>query len=67
MASNVVNLNRYRKRKAKKVAEQRADTNRRLHGRTKSERANDEAQKRHLEAKLDGARLTDPSSRGEDG
>jgi hypothetical protein len=53
----VVNLNRYRKLKAKAEAAKRADTNRRLHGRTKAERANDEHKKRLLDAKLDGARL----------
>ena len=54
----VVNLNRYRKLKAKAEAAKRADTNRRLHGRTKTERQRDEHKKRLLDAKLDGARLT---------
>ena len=54
---NVINLNRYRKKKAKAVAAKRAETNRRLHGRTKAERARDEQRKRSLESKLDGARL----------
>jgi hypothetical protein len=54
---NVVNLNRYRKRKAKADAAKRAETNRRLHGRTKAERAQDEQRKRRLDAKVDGARL----------
>lgn len=55
--SNVVNLNKFRKRKAKAAATKRADTNRRLHGRTKIERARDELQKRQLDAKIDGAQL----------
>lgn len=55
--SNVVNLNKFRKRKAKAEAVKRAETNRRLHGRTASERARDELQKRQLEAKVDGAHL----------
>ena len=55
--SNVVNLNKFRKRKAKADATKRADTNRRLHGRTKIERARDELQKRQLDAKIDGAQL----------
>ncbi len=54
---NVINLNRYRKRKAKANAAKRAETNRRLHGRTKAERARDELKKRTLESKVDGARL----------
>ena len=54
---NVVNLNRYKKRKAKVDAAKRAETNRRLHGRTKAERARDELSKRKLESKLEGARL----------
>ena len=54
---NVINLNRYRKRKAKANAAKRAETSRRLHGRTKAERARDEQRKRTLESKIDGARL----------
>ena len=54
---NVVNLNKFRKRKAKVERAKRADTNRRLHGRTKAERASEELQKRLLTRKLDGARL----------
>ena len=53
----VVNLNKYRKQKAKAEAAKQADTNRRLHGRTKSERAQETLQKQNLEAKVDGARL----------
>ena len=36
--ANVVNLNKFRKRKAKAEREKRAETNRRLHGRTQAER-----------------------------
>jgi hypothetical protein len=54
---NVVNLNRYRKRKAKARSVKAAETNRRLHGRTKAERARDELRRKSLEAKIDGARL----------
>jgi len=56
----VVNLNKFRKRKAKAEEKNRADANRRLHGRTKAERARDELQKRQLESKVDGARLGEP-------
>ena len=53
----VVNLNKFRKSKARADALKRAETNRRLHGRTKAERARDEQRKRQLESKVDGARL----------
>ncbi|MET0384850.1 MAG: DUF4169 family protein [Polyangiales bacterium] len=62
----VINLNKFRKKKAKAAEAQRADTNRRLHGRTKAERERDDQQKRALESKLDGAHLeadpTDPAT-----
>lgn len=54
---DVVNLNRYRKKKAREEKERRAETNRRLHGRTKAERAREDAQKKRIEDKLDGAYL----------
>jgi hypothetical protein len=60
---NVVNLNKFRKRKAKAERAKRADTNRRLHGRTAAERAIDELKKHQLQAKLEGARL-EPDAKG---
>jgi hypothetical protein len=54
---NVVNLNKFRKHKSKKDAAKRADTNRRLHGRTQAERARDELQKKRLESVVDGASM----------
>ena len=62
--TNVVNLNKFRKRKAKLEKERRAETNRRLHGRTKAERARDALEKRKLTTEVDGARLE--TRRGED-
>jgi hypothetical protein len=56
--SKVVNLNKFRKQKAKEARTKQADTNRRLHGRTKAERAHDALQKKQLETQVDGARLT---------
>jgi hypothetical protein len=56
----VVKLNEFRKRKAKAEREKQADTNRRLHGRTKAERARDELQKKRLTHAVEGARLTPP-------
>jgi len=55
--TNVVNLNKFKKRKAKAERVKQADTNRRLHGRTKAERARDALQKKQLETSVDGARL----------
>jgi hypothetical protein len=65
--SNVVNLNKFKKQKAKAARVTQAETNRRLHGRTKAERAREALQKKQLEKSVDGARLeakptpTDPS------
>jgi ribosomal protein S2 len=56
----LVNLNKFRKQKAKLEKEQKAQTNRRLHGRTKAERAQELLQKRKLETQVDGARLDAP-------
>ena len=57
--SNVVNLNKFRKRKSKADAAKRADANRRLHGRTKAERTLDELRKKRLDSTLDGASMRD--------
>jgi hypothetical protein len=57
--TKVVNLNKFRKRKAREEQEKRAEVNRRLHGRTKAERARDAAQKERLEKQVDGKRLED--------
>ena len=61
---DVVNLNRFRKQKAKAERQKRAEVNRRLHGRTKAERAREELQKRKLTQAVDGAKL-DPPARDE--
>jgi hypothetical protein len=53
----VVNLNRFRKQRAKEQREKQAEVNRRLHGRTKQERAHDELQKKQLTRSVEGARL----------
>jgi hypothetical protein len=53
----VVNLNRFRKQKAKAERKKQAEVNRRLHGRTKAERAHDELQRRQLTRSLEGAKL----------
>lgn len=58
--AKVVNLNKFRKAKARLEREKQAETNRRLHGRTKAERQRDLMQKQRLESKVDGARLEPP-------
>jgi hypothetical protein len=65
--SNVVNLNRFRKQKAKVDRKKQADVNRRLHGRTKAERERDAQQKRQLTRAVDGAKLDQagPGKKGE--
>jgi hypothetical protein len=55
--AKVVNLNKFRKQKAKVEQEKRAETNRRLHGRTKTERLLELKQKQLLDAKVRGARM----------
>lgn len=63
--SNVVSLNRVRKKKAKAEKEKRAETNRRLHGRTKAERAAEAHAKAKAEKKLEGARLLRTAADGD--
>ena len=63
--TKVVNLNQFRKKKAKQARAKQADTNRRLHGRTKAERAHDALQKKKLETSADHARL-DPAPDSDD-
>ena len=58
--SNVVNLNKFRKRKAKAEEKKRAETNVRLHGRTNEERAVESKQKELLDRRVDGAKLSQP-------
>lgn len=60
----VVNLNKFRKAKAKAEHVKQADVNRRLHGRTKAERIQDEVHKQQFTRHLDGARL-EPTPSGE--
>jgi uncharacterized protein DUF4169 len=64
----VINLNKYRKRRAKLEREKQADVNRRLHGRSAAERARDELSKRQLTRAVDGAKLeghAEPDAGGE--
>jgi hypothetical protein len=63
---SVVNLNRFRKRKAREEAKKKADANARRHGQTKAERTRQRAERRRLEEAVDGAHLEespdDPAS-----
>jgi hypothetical protein len=65
MSGNVVNLNKFKKQKAKAARVKQAETNRRLHGRSKAERARDALHKKQLEASVDGARLESSSEPSE--
>jgi Domain of unknown function (DUF4169) len=62
----VVNLNKFRKAKAKAEALKRADTNRRLHGRTKVEPTRDALEKARQAERLDGAHLESVPAPDED-
>jgi len=57
---DVINLNKYRKQKARAEREKQAGVNRRLFGRTKAERAREELQKQQLTRSVDGARRVGP-------
>lgn len=63
--ADIVNLNKFRKAKAKAESVKQADTNRRLHGRTKAERTQDELHKKQFTRHLDGAKL-EPAPQAED-
>jgi hypothetical protein len=66
--ADVVNLNKYRKQKARAEAAKKAGTNRLKHGRTRPERELVERKKELLETKLDQARLESAERDGsEDG
>ena len=64
---DVINLNKFKKQKAKAERAKQAETNRRLHGRTKAERARDALQKKQLETSVDGARLDSTPTSDEPG
>jgi hypothetical protein len=55
--TKIVNLNKFRKQKQKAEAVKRADTNRRLHGRTRADRERERVEKKKLESVVDGAHL----------
>lgn len=59
---DVINLNKFRKRQAKSERAKQAETNRRLHGRTKAEREREALQKKQLQRGLAGQRLDPPKA-----
>jgi hypothetical protein len=59
MTDGPVNLNRYRKEKAKADAKTRADANAVKHGRTKAERLLDAARTEKAKAMLDRHKIED--------
>jgi hypothetical protein len=59
MTDGPVNLNRYRKEKAKGEAKTRADANAAKHGRTKAERLLDAARNEKARAMLDRHKIED--------
>ncbi len=54
---SVVNLNRFRKEKARAAKEQRAAENRALYGRSKKDREQEQDAKQRLSDLLDGKKL----------
>lgn len=57
--TNITNLNRFRKKKARFEKEQRSDENRAKFGRTKAEKSRDHTNAEKLKAHLDDHRLQD--------
>ena len=55
--ASVVNLNRFRKQKARVAKEQRAAENRALYGRNKQERQAETAERRRADRDLEGKKL----------
>ncbi|TAM94547.1 MAG: DUF4169 family protein [Rhizobiaceae bacterium] len=62
---DIVNLRLARKRKARQATEEKAEENRRLHGRTKSDREQEQAERVNRDAFLDGHRLDRPDRNSE--
>lgn len=57
MAGNVVNLNRFRKKKAREDKEKQAEINRIRHGRTGAEKERELAERQRAARTLDGKRI----------
>ncbi|HSO39153.1 MAG TPA: DUF4169 family protein [Labilithrix sp.] len=57
MASNVVNLNRFRKKKQREEKAKQAEINRIRHGRTQAEKDRERAERERAARSIDGKRL----------
>ena len=66
MGSNVVNLNRFRKKKQREEKAKQAEINRVKHGRTKAEKEGERAGRERAARVLDGARLEQGSDESDD-
>lgn len=64
MASNVVNLNRFRKKKARAEKAKQADINRIRHGRTQAEKDRERLERERAARLIDGKRLEPEPSEG---
>ncbi|GGE24007.1 hypothetical protein GCM10011360_10640 [Primorskyibacter flagellatus] len=58
--AEIVNLNRFRKNRARAEKRAEADANAARHGQTKAERQQTEAEKAQAAKRLDGHRLEEP-------
>ena len=65
MTAEIVNLRQFRKAKARAERASAADANRAKFGRTKGQKAIEEADRQRAEAHLDGARRDDSKEDGE--
>jgi len=61
--ADIVNLNRFRKRRDRADRDAKADANRRVHGRTKAEREEEATRRDRASRDIEGKRLdpTDPT------
>lgn len=63
MADNVVNLNRFRKKKMREAKAKQAEINRLLHGRTGAEKERERVERERAARLIEGKRL-EPSAEG---
>lgn len=61
MAGNVVNLNRFRKKKARAAKEKQAEINRIRHGRTQAQKDFELAERQRVDKLFEGKRLEEES------
>ena len=65
MAGNVVNLNRFRKKKQREERAKQAEKNRVLHGRTKAEKEREQRERERAARILEAKRLEPTPSAGD--